>query len=539
MIGTLLYAPTDRMVKKDHKIDYEGRAWVEGLRGWSEDGVNLWTGVSPLPLYNVGIGTLSPLYKLDVQGTGRFTGALTIGSYTLPSTDSTGGYVLKTNGAGSVTWQPDANSGGNITGSGTQNYLARWTDATNLSTGIIYDDSTNVGIGTSTPGHKLQVASTGTNKDLLLIQETTGGLGNTSNLAFKTNSGTGITDAIMARIKTIDRNNFNADMAFEVKTNSANDQTTTEIMRITKDGCVSIGDTTSHTRLYIESSWESTHPQNGGGIYVANTGTTSNSDAIVCIRSGIRDVPPYPGGNAFLSFDFFKIYGFSLGMSRSDTCFHIVRGWNFDGNYGDFILDKNGNVGIGTTTPNYKLVVAGDIRAASGGDLRLAPATSGTDVVLFSDNGELNFSTNGAVRQTITTTGNVGIGTTDPGDFKLRVEGIVYAYGYVTPSSKRWKTNITPINNALKKVKALKGVYFDWEKTGKHDIGMIAEDVGKVIPEVVAYEENGTDAKSLDYARLVAVLVEAIKEQQKEMEELKKEINDIKSNRDKLSATMK
>jgi hypothetical protein len=53
---------------------------------------------------------------------------------------------------------------------------------------------------------------------------------------------------------------------------------------------------------------------------------------------------------------------------------------------------------------------------------------------------------------------------------------------------------------------------------------MIAEDVGKVIPEVVAYEENGIDAQSLDYARLTAVLVEAVKEQQGQIEGLKERI---------------
>ena len=47
-----------------------------------------------------------------------------------------------------------------------------------------------------------------------------------------------------------------------------------------------------------------------------------------------------------------------------------------------------------------------------------------------------------------------------------------------------------------------------------HDIGLIAEEVGKVIPQVVVYEENGIDARSVDYPRLVAVLIEAIKEQQ-------------------------
>lgn len=51
-----------------------------------------------------------------------------------------------------------------------------------------------------------------------------------------------------------------------------------------------------------------------------------------------------------------------------------------------------------------------------------------------------------------------------------------------------------------------------------HDIGLIAEDVGQVVPEVVAYDDNGVDAKSIDYARLTALLIEAVKEQQKTIE---------------------
>ncbi|MCW3127467.1 MAG: hypothetical protein JWO03_3125 [Bacteroidetes bacterium] len=54
---------------------------------------------------NVGIGTTSPAYKLDVSGTGRYTGALKIGAYTLPATDGTSNQVLTTGGAGTVTWQ--------------------------------------------------------------------------------------------------------------------------------------------------------------------------------------------------------------------------------------------------------------------------------------------------------------------------------------------------------------------------------------------------------------------------------------------------
>jgi hypothetical protein len=94
-------------------------------------------------------------------------------------------------------------------------------------------------------------------------------------------------------------------------------------------------------------------------------------------------------------------------------------------------------------------------------------------------------------------------------------------------SSRRWKTNIHPISGGVEKVKQIRGVYFDWTNNGKRDLGLMAEEVGKVLPEVVAYEENGKDAKSLDYARLVAVLVEAVKEQQKEIESLKGEIESL------------
>ncbi len=94
-------------------------------------------------------------------------------------------------------------------------------------------------------------------------------------------------------------------------------------------------------------------------------------------------------------------------------------------------------------------------------------------------------------------------------------------------SSQRWKKNIRPIEGALDKVGKLRGVSFDWISDDKHDIGMVAEEVGEIIPEVVTYEENGIDARSVDYNRLTAVLVEAIKELKSENEELKKRIEEL------------
>jgi hypothetical protein len=65
----------------------------------------------------------------------------------------------------------------------------------------------------------------------------------------------------------------------------------------------------------------------------------------------------------------------------------------------------------------------------------------------------------------------------------------------------------------------LRGVSFEWIEDGMQDIGLIAEEVGAVIPEVVEYEANGRDAVSVDYDKLVSVLIEAVKTQQQQLDE--------------------
>jgi hypothetical protein len=76
----------------------------------------------------------------------------------------------------------------------------------------------------------------------------------------------------------------------------------------------------------------------------------------------------------------------------------------------------------------------------------------------------------------------------------------------------------------MEKVKQMSGVYFDWKADGRSDVGMVAEEVGAVVPEVVDFEDNGTDARSLAYGRLVAVLVEALKQQEQRISELEQEV---------------
>jgi hypothetical protein len=94
----------------------------------------------------------------------------------------------------------------------------------------------------------------------------------------------------------------------------------------------------------------------------------------------------------------------------------------------------------------------------------------------------------------------------------IRVAGDVVAY---YSSDKRLKDNIKPIENALDKVKAISGVTFEWNEkshktTGRKDVGVVAQEVEEVFPEIVETRTNGY--KAVDYQKLTAVLIESVKE---------------------------
>ena len=104
-------------------------------------------------------------------------------------------------------------------------------------------------------------------------------------------------------------------------------------------------------------------------------------------------------------------------------------------------------------------------------------------------------------------------------------------------SDRRWKENIKPIENALSKILKIGGYEFDWKELTEeekvtqhsnegHDVGVIAQEVEEVLPEVVTTRENGF--KGVKYDKMVALLIEGMKEQQSQIEELKSEIKKLK-----------
>jgi len=135
----------------------------------------------------------------------------------------------------------------------------------------------------------------------------------------------------------------------------------------------------------------------------------------------------------------------------------------------------------------------------------------------------------------------VGIDVSSPTNILtvLKGGGPAIADGWTTYSSRRWKTNIAPIQDALGMVEQLRGVSYNLKESGKHEIGLIAEEVGAVVPEVVSYEENGKDARGVDYSRLTALLIEAVKEQQKKITMQQHQIARLSTKVGVLAATLR
>ena len=215
---------------------------------------------------------------------------------------------------------------------------------------------------------------------------------------------------------------------------------------------------------------------------------------------------------------------------------------------GTNIVNANaGNVGIGMAAPATALEVAqnkaikvGEAYLSSGvGYLHLSQnewytgsswQAFGLGALLQMENGNINFYTqlNGANTWLVRmlANGNVGIGTTTPTE-KLEVAGNVKAVGFFYSSDRSLKSEILPLTGSLDRVRRLQGMSFRWTDGDRRDIGLIAQDVEKVYPELVTTDRS-SGLKSVEYGNLVAVLIEAVKEQQAQIQGLKVEMDRLK-----------
>jgi hypothetical protein len=442
-----------------------------------------------------------------------------------------------------------------ITGSGSANYISKWTSASTLGNSIIYDNGTNVGIGTISPAYKLDVS---------------GDVRVTGTLYANAISGT--------YTGTINAANVSSGQ-FGANTGGGN---------YSFLGNVGIGTTAPETKLDVN-----------GNIRAAGSPVPANWYNFQAGSVGVSTVYGYDSictGNAWGNCQ--GSGGVVIGRTNTAATVNIPNSGN--------VFFNGGNVGIGTTAPLDKLdvrgrralihvsgntynidgwgkyVVVGEIARENTWPTFLPAGSVGLEASWDSDslfvglrdygwdrkdaiinwgdntNDNLRIQFSGNDRIIITSAGNVGIGTTGPFAPATRLKvlsgigaavyedwpagwggGIAtwdivgasaYFSNYITRSDISLKKDIQPLNyGILDKVLKLNPISFYWKDENmdkeKH-FGFVAQEVEEVLPELVRQDSQGK--KTLSYNELIPYLVRAIQEQQKEIEELKAQIQNSK-----------
>jgi hypothetical protein len=249
-----------------------------------------------------------------------------------------------------------------------------------------------------------------------------------------------------------------------------------------------------------------------GNVFLGSSAgecTTGSGNVFLGYMAGRYD---YTGSN--------KLY-----IANSSTATPLIYG-EFDNS----IVGINGYLGVGTQAPVRAVHLSGSnavFRMDRIGDT--VSATSAFQMVRQASNSDIWKVYVVGVNATGTNTGEFVIwdnGTNLSGAYNRRMTiandgtvtfpGDVYMHAHYNTSSITLKDNVRTYGNALDTVNRLRGVSFDWKDSGKPAVGLIAEEVAKVVPEVVAYNDGA--ATGVNYASLVGVLVEAVKEQEMKLE---------------------
>ncbi len=470
---------------------------------WTISGNDMYSAVSG----NVGIGTNSPGYKLDVVGPSQITSKGDDATILMLNCDRPFAFHQRGSGVSAgLDLRPNVDGKLISISAADKKIMGGFWDVGSPNPDLVYflPEGGNVGIGTTNPQDKLEIANgnlrfynSADNKTHVFSYDAAGdyfffdefGVGR--HLAIKNGGNIGIgTTNPGAKLHTVsdylmfEGRNASAPNCPEIQIRETNSNS---YWAMTKRG----------------SKWSPEENQllfsfYNGSTWFANMNLKTNKDVIFHGNVGI-------------------------GTTTPDQRLTVEGAGNFNGN----LYARNEIVAKGSTYPTRTLTM----RSISAQYL----AASCDFYISYGEeqgSGGIVFKEGSSERMRINAGGNVGIGNSSPSRILTIRQGAgrAIADGWDVYSSRRWKTNIRPINSALEKVKRLTGVTFDWKENGKHDLGLIAEDVGQVIPEVVAFEENGVDAQSVDYARLVALLIQGMKEQQATIDQLNKRITDLEKN---------
>jgi hypothetical protein len=393
--------------------------------------------------------------------------------------------------------------------SGTTNYLAKFTSSTAIGNSLIFDNGTNIGIGTTSPQTSLDIINSATYQ--LHIADASsnysngriyfGGLGTGDPFYYGT-IGWNQSDVTM-RIGA-QCGNATGGIAFYTSPSSA---AQSERMRITPTGNVGIGTSSPSATLTVQKS---AGTGNAGTFYNGTVGMDIN-----CTSTGVS-LQTYDTNQTFE----IKTYGTGTINFYTSSTSERMR------------ITSGGYVGIGTSSPStsYKLTISSTESGKlllTGGTSQNGMTFSGTgssggntpEFYLYggNTNSAAGFSlydnTNGAWRFTVTNGGNILMGTTSDNGERLYVSGAIRATGTITANSDiSLKKNLLRIENALEKVEQINGYTYELkEDDSKRHGGVIAQEMEKVFPEIVNTGNDGL--MGVEYGNISALLIEAIKEQ--------------------------
>jgi hypothetical protein len=150
-------------------------------------------------------------------------------------------------------------------------------------------------------------------------------------------------------------------------------------------------------------------------------------------------------------------------------------------------------------------------------NVSFTPGSATSPSMFFIGDNQTGFFSPTSGQFTIVSTGASVLNVNPSG---IRVTGIVTATDFDALSDENYKENVITVNNALNKVEQLRGVSFDWKDNGRSSYGVIAQELQKVLPELV----HGEDPKTVNYNGIIGVLIEAVKELSEEVKELKNNI---------------
>jgi len=202
------------------------------------------------------------------------------------------------------------------------------------------------------------------------------------------------------------------------------------------------------------------------------------------------------------------LYGFIGGGGRN----------KISGNGGDYSVIGGGFTNTISSTADYNAILGGDTNTIS--------STADHNAILGGDTNVIGGSYTDAFIIGSTITADASNTTFVEA---LKSEGDVTAFW---SSDIRLKDNVRPIENALFKVKQIRGIEFEWNDklgdrghlpSGTTDIGVVAQDVQKVLPEIVKERKDGY--LGIRYERMIPLLIEGIKDQQKQIDELKEKLD--------------